>query len=353
MMTFQQLALRPETIPAPVAWYLADISEARGKQELFTSQSPQKLKVLRENAFIESAVSSNRIEGVNINQKRVGTVMFGKPLLMDRDEEEIRGYRDALSLIHQEGINLPISEETILKLHAMCRGKIWDSGMYKEKDGDIIEKYADGRERVRFRTVPAAQTPESVRLLIEMWRRCLDEGWVHPLIALADFNLDFLCIHPFRDGNGRVSRLLLLLQCCHLGYEAGRCISIERLIEENEERYYETLEQSSHGWHEGKHDPWPYVNFIFYILKGAYRELAERAGQIQSPRGAKTELVEVSIKKTSGEFTLSDIEHSCPGVSRDMIRKVLREIQKNGHIECLGRGPGARWRKRDTTLKRG
>ena len=353
MMTFQQLALKPQTVPAPVAWYLADISEARGKQELFTRQSPQKLKVLRENAFIESAVSSNRIEGVNIDQKRVGTVMFGKPLLKDRDEEEVRGYRDALSLIHQEGIKLPISEETISRLHAMCRGEIWDSGRYKEKDGDIIEKYADGRERVRFRTVPAAQTPESVRLLVEMWHRCLDEAWVHPLIAIAAFNLDFLCIHPFRDGNGRVSRLLLLLQCYHLGYEAGRYISIERLIEENKERYYETLEQSSRGWHERKHDPWPYMNFVFYILKSAYRELAERVGHIQSPRGAKTGLVEVSIKKTSGEFTLSDIEHSCPGVSRDMIRKILREMQKNGHIECLGRGPGARWRKRDTTLKRG
>ena len=353
MMTFRQIALKPETIPATTAWYVADLAEARGKQELFTRQSPQKLKILREHALIESAVSSNRIEGVNVDDKRVATIVFGRSLLRDRDEEEVRGYRDALNLIHQQGIKLAVSEETILKLHRLCRGEIWDAGKFKEKDGDIIEKYGDGRERVRFKTVPAAQTPGSMRTLIDMWQRCADERWVHPLIALAAFNLDFLCIHPFRDGNGRVSRLLLLLQCYHLGYEAGRYISIERVIEENKERYYESLEQSSQGWHEGKHDPWPYVNYVFYILKTAYKELEHRVGEMRSPRGAKTELVESAIKRLPEDFTLTDVERACPGVSRDMIRKILRSLQTAGKMECVGRGPGARWRKRGTTLKRG
>ena len=353
MMTFRQIALKPETIPATTAWYVADLAEARGKQELFTRQSPQKLKILREHALIESAVSSNRIEGVNVDDKRVATIVFGRSLLRDRDEEEVRGYRDALNLIHQQGIKLAVSEETILKLHRLCRGEIWDAGKFKEKDGDIIEKYGDGRERVRFKTVPAAQTPGSMRTLIDMWQRCADERWVHPLIALAAFNLDFLCIHPFRDGNGRVSRLLLLLQCYHLGYEAGRYISIERVIEENKERYYESLEQSSQGWHEGKHDPWPYVNYVFYILKTAYKELEHRVGEMRSPRGAKTELVESAIKRLPEDFTLTDVERACPGVSRDMIRKIFRSLQAAGKMECVGRGPGARWRKRGTTLKRG
>lgn len=131
----RQLARKPETIPAITSWYLADLGEARGKQELFTRQSPQKLKVLREHALIESAVSSNRIEGVEVDQKRVHTIIFGKPLLKDRDEEEVRGYRDALRLIHEQGKNIPISEETILKLHRMIRGEIWDAGRYKEKNG--------------------------------------------------------------------------------------------------------------------------------------------------------------------------------------------------------------------------
>jgi Fic family protein len=353
MMTLRQFSRKPETIPAVTSWYLSDLGEARGKQDLFTRQSPQKLKVLREHALIESAVSSNRIEGVEVEQSRIHTVVFGKSLLKDRDEEEIRGYRDALKLIHEQGKNISISEETILKLHRTIRGDISDAGKYKEKDGDIIEKYSDGRERVRFKTVEATRAQVAMGQLIELWKDCLDEKWVHPLIALAAFNLDFLCIHPFRYGNGRVSRLLLLLQCYHLGYEVGRYISIERLIEQNKERYYETLEQSSQGWHEGKHDPWPYMNYILFILKTAYREFEERVGQIKSPRGAKTDLVDAAIKGFSREFSLNDLEKACPGVSRDMIRRVLRDLQKGKKVECLGRGPGALWRKKGITPKRG
>ncbi len=353
MMTFSQFSSKPETILATTSWYLADLSEARGKQDLFTKQSPQKLRVLRENAMIESAVSSNRIEGVTVDQARVRTIILGKPLLRDRSEEEVRGYRDALRLIHEQGKKLPISQTTILNLHRLCKGEIWDSGKYKEKNGDIIERYPNGRVRVRFKPVEATQTPSFMRELIKRWDRCLLEKWVHPLIAMAGFNLDFLCIHPFRDGNGRVSRLLLLLQCYHLGYEVGRYISLERLIEQNKERYYETLEQSSEGWHKSKHDPWPYINFLLYTLKTSYLEFEERVGQIKGPRGSKTELVETAIRMFSKPFMVSDLERSCPGVSRDMIRKVLRDLQKSGQVECLGRGPGAPWRKKGITSKRG
>jgi len=226
----------------------------------------------------------------------------------------------------------------------LTRGDIWDAGKYKEKDSDIIEKYPDGRERVRFKAVPAAETTAFMQELVELWKRSARERWVHPLIALAAFNLDFLCIHPFRDGNGRVSRLILLLQLYHLGFEVGRYISVERLIEENKERYYETLEQSSQGWHEGKHDPWPYVNYLLFILKNAYREFEERVGQIASPKGAKTELVLNAIQRQSGEFRLADIEHACPGVGRDWIRVLLAGLKKSGEISCRGKGPAARWR---------
>lgn len=353
MMTLRQFSTKPETIPAITSWYLADLGEARGKQELFTRQAPQKLKVLREHALIESAVSSNRIEGVEVEQKRIRTLIFGKPLPKDRDEEELRGYRDALNFIHGQGASIPISEETILKFHQMIRGEIWDAGKFREKNGDIIERYADGRERIRFKAVKAERTPKAVHELIEIWNECLYEKWVHPLIALAAFNLDFLCIHPFRDGNGRVSRLLLLLQCCHLGYEVGRYISLERLIEQNKERYYETLEESSQGWHEGEHAPWAYINYFLYILKTAYKEFEERVGQVRSPRGAKTALIEATLRKFSREFSLNDLERACPGVSRDMVRKVLRDLQNAGKVECLGRGPGARWRRKDITHKKG
>lgn len=345
MMTLRQLLAGLETVPAATAWYLADLGRALGRQELFTRQSPQRLKALREHAMIESAVSSNRIEGVEVDPQRVRTIIFGKPALRDRNEEEVRGYREALKLIHEEAGSLAVSEETVCRLHRLSRGEVWDAGRYKERDGEIIEKYADGRERVRFRPVPASHTPEAMAELVSLWARAHRERPVDPVVALAAFNLDFLCIHPFRDGNGRVSRLLLLLQCYHLGYEVGRYISLERVIEQNKERYYETLEQSSTGWHEGKHDPWPYMNYLLFILKTAYHEFEERVGQTAEPRGAKTELITRAIHKAVGPFTVGDLQRECPGVGLDLIRATLKRLRADGRVECLGRGQHARWQK--------
>ncbi len=288
MITTLEILSDKLAVPTTTAWYLADLGEARGKQDLFKKQSPQRLRSLREHALIESAVSSNRIEGVTVEQSRVKAVLLAKSPLRDQDEEEIRGYREALDLIHDHHTKLPVSEKTILQFHRLSRANIGDAGQYKKKDSDIIEKSPDGRVRVRFRTVPAKETAAAMKQLINAWDDSVDERVVHPAIAMAAMNLDFLCIHPFRDGNGRVSRLLLLLQCYHLGFEVGRYISLERVIEENKERYYETLEQSSQGWHEGKHDPWPYINYILFILKTGYRELEERVGAATTRQGTKT-----------------------------------------------------------------
>jgi len=344
--TLRRFCAGATDIPSAVAWYLAELGEYRGKQELYTRQSPQRLKALREHALIESAVSSNRMEGVDVDPKRVRALLISpRPLFRDRDEEEVRGYREALALIHGDAERLQISEETILRLHGMARGAIWDAGRYKERDGDIVERTADGRERVRFRPVPASETPGRMATLVADWRRCLEDRCVHPLIALAAFDLDFLCIHPFRDGNGRVSRLLLLLQCYHLGFDVGRYISIERLIETHKDRYYETLEQSSQGWHEDREDPWLSIGFMLYVLKLAYQELVERVGQIGAPRGSKTDLILAAIQRMPPEFTLSQLERACPGVSRDMVRRVLRD-EKGKTVTCRGRGPAARWLKK-------
>lgn len=343
MTTFQLLSGQP-SIPITTSWYLADLAEARGKQELFTKQSPQRLKILREHALIESAVSSNRIEGVEVEKSRVGTLIFGKPAFQDRDEEEVSGYRDALELIHEHGASLPINEATIKRLHKLSRGKIWDAGKYKDTDIDIIQTYPDGRSRVRFKTVLAIETAKAMEKLAELWRLGMREKFVHPFVLAAALNLDFLCIHPFRDGNGRVSRLLFLLACYHSGLEVGRYISLERLIEHNKERYYEVLEQSSQGWHEGKHDPWPTINFLLYTLTQACREFENRLGQVKSPRGEKTALIEAAIGRQVGEFSVSDIQLACPGVSLDLIRKVLKSLRGTA-VECVGRGPSAKWRQ--------
>ncbi len=350
MHTFRRFEAGLSDIPAAIGWYLADLGEARGKQDLFRRQSPQTLKVLREHAIVESAVSSNRIEGVTVDQARVQTVLFGKTQLRDRNEEEVRGYRNALKRIHEGHANERISIRTIQELHRVARAGVGDAGEFKTRDSDIIERHANVSVRVRFRPVSASEATRFMVELVELWNRCLKESWVHPLIALGAFSLDFLCVHPFRDGNGRVSRLLLVLQTYHLGLEVGRYISLERLIEENEERYYERLEIGSQGWHEGKHDPWPHIGYILFLLKEAYREFEERIGQLRSPRGAKTELIKSAVKGFSGEFTIAELERGCPGVSREMVRRVLGQLRKAGERRARGEGPLRDGGRRGNTL---
>jgi len=343
--TLERFAAGLDSIPTPVAWYLEEIAESRGRQELYLRQSPQVLQALREHALIESAISSNRIEGVEVEQSRVATLVFGRAALRDRNEEEVRGYRDALNLIHAKAAALPITEQTLLDLHRLSRGGAPDGGLYKSRDVDIVQTLADGSSRIRFRTVPAAETPAAMDGLFRLWTTCTDGSRTPLLILLAGLDLDLLCIHPFRDGNGRVSRLLLLLGCYRGGVEAGRYISLERIVEENKEQYYDSLERSSAGWHEGRHDPWPYIRFVLFVIKSACRELEARVGQMASPRDAKTQLVEQALMGMDGEFGLSDLERACPGVSRDMIRKVLKDLRRAGRLTCTGRGPAARWRR--------
>jgi Fic family protein len=346
MTTLRRLVANATQIPMTTAWYLADLAEAKGRQQLFTRQAPQRLKALREHAIIESAVASNRIEGVEIDPSRARAVILGNPAPRDRNEEEVRGYRDALRLIHGSAERLKISEETILDLHRISRGGAGDAGQYKGRDIDIIETFPDGRSRIRFKPVSARATPKAMRELIAMWHEAMQQS-IPPLIAIAAFTLDFLCVHPFRDGNGRVSRLLLLLQCYHSGLEVGRYVSMERIVELNKERYYETLEESSRGWHDGAHDPWPYVNYLLYVLKEAYREFETRVGETAGRRGEKSEVIVAAIERATAPFRIADLQRECPGISLDMIRYVLKTQREQGRVECLGRGPTARWRRRD------
>jgi Fic family protein len=345
MTTLRCFRTQLPSIPTAAAWYLTDIAEAKGRQDLFTRQAPQRLKALREHAMIESAISSNRIEGVEIEASRAKAVVLARPVLRDRNEEEVKGYRDALNRIHSAAKRLPISEATILELHRIMRGDVGDAGEYKQSDVDIIERSPDGRSRVRFKTVTAKRTPSAMKGLIDDWAAVVEESKIPPLLAVAAFNLDYLCVHPFRDGNGRLSRLLLLLQCYHLDIEVGRYISVERIIEQNKERYYETLEQSSAGWHEGKHDPWPYVQFVLYVLKSAHAEFAQRLGDLKAPRGEKSTAIMFAIVRAGDTFTVAELQRECPGVSIDMIRRVLKDLQRDDAVECLGRGRAARWRR--------
>ena len=332
-------------LPLSAVWLMNSVSEYKGKQELYARQSPQVLKSLLEIALIESAESSNRIEGVTVDKDRLKPLVIGHSKPRDRSEEEVAGYRKALDVIHKKHGSLLITPETIKELHRLCRGESWDAGKWKEKENDIVRKHSDGRIEVIFKPVSAAKTPDVVKQLCLTYENSVTQLKYPELYAIACLILDFLCIHPFRDGNGRVSRLLTLLALYQHGYHVGKYISLERIIEQSKETYYESLNKSSQVWHQSKHDVSPWLNYFLGTVLSAYKEFEERAGTIKPARGAKTEIVEAAINKQIGEFAISDIAKSCPNVSRVMIKKVLFQMQKNKTIKCLGKGQSAKWKR--------
>ena len=218
-------------------------------------------------------------------------------------------------------------------------------GQWKATNNDIIERQPDGRSRVRFAPVSAHLTPMAMADLIARYRSALDQHLADPLVLVPLAILDFLCIHPFPDGNGRMARLLTLQLLYHFDYAVGRFISLERLFEESKETYYETLEASSQGWHDGQHDSMPWLNYFWGVLLRAYREFETRVGTLEHGHGAKGERVRAEVLRRQHPFAISDIEEACPGVSRDMVRHVLRTMKDEGLITPEGKGRGARWRQ--------
>lgn len=344
MMSFRKTEKNLQ-LPLGAVWLLNSISEFKGKQELYAKQSPQILKALIEMALIESAESSNRIEGITVEKNRLKPLIIGHSKPKDRSEEEVAGYRNALGLIHKKHSGLDISPRTILELHRLSHAGSGDAGQWKKKDNEIIRKNRDGSIEVIFKPVSAVSTPEAIKQLCLSYRHSIDQLKYPDLYAVGCLILDFLCIHPFRDGNGRVSRLLTFLALYHHGYEVGRYISVERIIEQSKETYYEALQKSSEHWHRAKHDIEPWLYYFLGTINSAYREFEQRASSVKSPRGAKTEIIIQMVNNQLGEFTISDIERLCPGVSRDMIRLIFRKLQKEKKIDCLGKGQSAKWKR--------
>lgn len=344
MMTFRK-GLSDFKLPLSTVWLINDIAEAKGRQDLYTKQSPQILKALREMAVVESVESSNRIEGVTVAPDRLRPLVLGNTRPRDRSEEEIQGYRNALRRIHTGAGDLPIVPDTLRDLHRTIQEGSGDAGEWKAIDNDIIEFRPGEPPRVRFRTLAVKKVPKAVEEMCLLYRHALDQEHVPALVAVACLVLDFLCIHPFRDGNGRVSRLLTVLGLYQHGIEVGRYISIERLIEESKEDYYSVLQTSSTGWHEGKHDLLPWLNYFLAIIRRAYMQFEERAGKVKSPKGAKTELVLHAINAQTGEFRVADLERACPGVGVDLIRRILKQKRQSGQVTCQSRGPKSLWRK--------
>jgi Fic family protein len=326
---------------------LRKLGEYRGKQILFARQRPEVLEGLRTVAVVESSESSNRLEGITAPHARLEALVLRNTTPRNRSEQEIAGYRDALNLLHESAVEMPFSPSVVLQLHStVYRYLPTEGGSWKPADNEIVDRAPDGRViRVRFRPVSAAATPQAVEELTRRYRE-LERGGTHePLVLIGLAVLDFLCIHPFRDGNGRVTRLLTLLLLYQAGYEVGRYVSLERIFEESRESYYETLESSSQGWHDGRHDPDPWLSYFWGVLLRAYEEFEQRVGVLGTGRGSKSEQVRRVIEKKTRPFRISDLEAECPGVSRDTIRRVLRRMRDEGLVVAEGTGRGARWRR--------
>jgi Fic family protein len=334
------LAFRPTDAAA-----LRSLGECLGKQKLYVKQRRETLDSLRTVAAIESTDASNRLEGITAPEARVRAIVEHKAEPRDRSEQEIAGYRDALELIHKSTADMPVTTNVIRQLHKTIYQYMGEGGgNWKMTDNEIVERDANGNiTRVRFKALSAVATPQAMEDLITGYEQALADGQ-DPMIVIPLFVLDFLCIHPFRDGNGRVARLLTLVLLYHAGYQVGRYISLERLFEASRESYYETLEASSRGWHESQQDVMPWVTYFWGVLIRAYKEFEDRVGKIDIGRGSKAQQVREAVNRQIAPFRIADFEREVPGVGRETIRLVLREMKKEGRLETEGHGRGARWR---------
>lgn len=323
---------------------IARINEYKGKQDLFKQQRPQLLETLRQAAVIQSTESSNRIENIVVDSKRLLDLMAERSAPQNRSENEVAGYRDVLKSIHTSAQYIKVRPNHMLQLHRdLYKFTSVDGGRWKQVDNVIEEKHPDGTRTVRFQPVPVWQVDAAMDQLCAEFNRLRDRQQVDDLVLMAAFVLDFLCIHPFADGNGRMARLLTLLLLYQAGYEVGRFISLERIVESSKEGYYDTLYLSSQGWHEGKHDLLPWLEYLLGVILGAYKEFEGRCNQVETTRGYKSGLVRETILRIHQPFTMQDLQIACPGIGQPTIRKVMNAMKEDGLIQCVELGRNAKW----------
>ena len=328
-----QKLLTPEIVKK-----LTLISEYKGEQRLFIEAHKDELKELVEIAKIQSTEASNRIEGIFTADDRLKNLVQEKTTPRNRDESEIAGYRDVLNTIHENYDYIPINANYFLQLHRDLYkfvGNV-DGGVFKAGDNIIQEEDDKGNKKIRFRPVPAWETAESIDALCEAFRDA--KGEVDPLILNAMFILDFLCIHPFNDGNGRMSRLLTLLLLYQSDYIVGKYISIEKIIEESKETYYEVLQDSSLNWHENENDYKPFVNYMLGVIVNAYKEFESRVELVTNPNLSKSDRIRKIIKNHIGTITKSELLEMNPDVSDTTVQRTLAELLKNNEIKKIGGG---------------
>lgn len=338
MRQFEYKERMKQLLTPNIVSLLTKIHEYKGEQNLFVESNSDKLTELLEIAKIQSTEASNKIEGICTSDDRLKQLVMDKTMPKTRNEKEIAGYRDVLTTIHENYEYIPIRSNYLLQLH----GDLYKftglsvGGKYKSVDNVIAEIDVNGNKSIRFQPVEAWQTPEAINNICEAYNDALNDG-MDPLLIMPMFILDFLCVHPFNDGNGRMSRLLTLLLLYKSGYIVGKYISIEKLIERSKDTYYETLKASSTGWHEGTNDYIPFVEYYLGVIIASYREFSSRVQTLIESGMSKPEKVREIIRNHVGKITKAQIMQKCPDISLVTVQRTLAElVEKKEVIKISG-----------------
>jgi Fic family protein len=320
--------------------YLTTIHEYKGEQRLIAERHADVLESLVEVAKIQSTESSNKIEGIYTSDERLKKIVLDKTMPKTRNEREIAGYRDVLNTIHENFPHIPIRDTFILQLHRDLYKfeNASNGGRFKIADNVIEEEDSNGNKFVRFRPLSAWQTTEAITNLCSAYNEAINRSEADPLLIIPLYIIDFLCIHPFNDGNGRMSRLLTLLLLYRNNYIVGKYISLEKLIERTKDSYYDVLQESSQGWIDGENDYEPFVKYILGIITAAYREFFDRAKIVEEKKVPKPDRIEELIKSHLGTITKAEIVDATPGISTTTIQRTLTDLVKAEKIIKIGNG---------------
>lgn len=341
MRSFDYIKAPEKLLTPEIVQMVASIHEHKGKQELFLEANIDELKTLLEVALIQSTGASNRIEGIYTSDKRLEELVSQKAEPRNRSEQEIAGYREVLATIHESYEYITPRPNIILQLHrdlySYSQGAT--GGSYKNSDNVIAETDAEGHQKARFIPVPAFQTADAMDELCSRFLDAWEADRIDKLVLIPMFILDFLCIHPFNDGNGRMSRLLTLLLFYKAGYIVGKYVSMEMLIEKTKETYYEALQASSTGWHECENSYEPFVKYYLGIILKAYNEFESRVEHLKNRSLSKPERIKAVIDQKVGKITKKEIMELCPDISKVTVERTLTDLVKSGYIAKVGAGP--------------
>jgi Fic family protein len=340
MKIFDYQQIRSELLTPEIMNFIGAIHEYKGKQELYMTIQPEVLSSLLDIAKIQSTGASNRIEGIYTSEARLTELVRDKAEPKNRDEQEIAGYREVLDTIHESYEHIVPRANIILQLHRdlYTYNPTSVGGRYKNVDNIIEEIDQLGQKRIRFQPLSAFETPEAMEQLCHAFLLAIDTAKINSLLLIPMFILDFLCIHPFNDGNGRMSRLLTLLLLYREGYIVGKYISLEMMIEKTKETYYETLKQSSQHWQSNENDYAPFVSYYLSIILAVYQEFESRVDFIKIRGTTKADRISRLISNTLGKVSKAQIAEKYPDISITTIEKTLAELLKQGLIKKVGVG---------------